>query len=178
MLKRIFFAAAAAGLLLAAAVAVTPAGQSIVSSAYAQSREILAGTKNLTSAEAEPQFYFQGLGSQTAGIGITNSGVLVSRDASAAQNLTAAGAVTLVSTVTRLNTSSGTDVAITLADGIEGQEKIVIMETKGSTGNFVLTPTNLWGYATLTFNTVGDCAILRFSNGKWAVVSNQGATLA
>lgn len=174
MLKRAVLSAVA---LLGFALLALPLA-TIPADLQAQSRQITVGSKDLTSAAGEPQFFFSGLGTQTAGIGITNDGVVVTRDATAAQNLTAAGAVTLTSTVTRLNTSSGSDVAITLADGIEGQVKILVMETKGSTGNFVLTPTNLWGYATLTFNTVGDCAILRFSNGKWAIVANQGATLA
>lgn len=96
----------------------------------------------------------------------------------AIQDLDAAGAVQTGVGVTELETSSGSDVAITLANGEEGQEKVIYLKTKGSTGNFVLTPTNLLGYTTITFNTVGDAVLLKFLNGKWVVLSNQGAALA
>lgn len=96
----------------------------------------------------------------------------------AIQDLDAAGAVQTGNGVTELETSSASDVAITLADGEEGQEKIVYLKTKGGAGNFVLTPDNLLGYATITFNTVGDTVLLKFLNGNWVILSNQGATLA
>lgn len=127
------------------------------------------------AAVGAAQFTFAGLFG--AGLGVSAGGVPILKAATVNDNVTAAGAVSVNTLGTRLNTSSGSDVAITLADGIENQIKVIVMETKGSTGNFVLTPANLWGYTTLTFNTVGDAAILMFINGKWAIVANQGTTL-
>lgn len=128
-----------------------------------------------TATAGAAQFTFAGL--IGAGLGVTSGGVPVLCGYTANDNVTAAGAVSVSTLATRLNTSSNSDVAITLANGIENQIKVIVIETKGGTGNFVLTPASLWGYTTLTFNTVGDAVILMFINNKWAIVSNQGTTL-
>lgn len=100
------------------------------------------------------------------------------------ETITGAGALTPSREVTRLQTSSGTDVAITLANmspaGLNNFEKLIYMETKGGAGNYVLTPAALMGYTTITFNTIGDAVLLRWGSGiaRWIVASNQGCTLA
>lgn len=156
-----------------AVLAVVPAVNS-----PALAAEIPANVTSTPSAAGVAQFRFQGLGSLDAGMGVTALGVPVFKAATANDNVAAAGAVSLKTVHTRLNTTSTPDVAITLADGVEGQEKTIVLETKGGAGNFVLTPgTAPWGYTTITFDTVGDAVILKFLNGKWAIVSNQGCTL-
>ena len=90
------------------------------------------------------------------------------------QALSGAGAINLTTTVTELTTTGAN--ALTLADGTEGQIKIITMITDGGDGT--LTPTNRAGYSTITFNDVGDTVQLLFANGKWAIVSNYGCTVA
>lgn len=93
--------------------------------------------------------------------------------------VTSAGVLHQAVPNTILRTSSGTDVAITLPSGQKrGQRKVIVMDTKGSTGNFVLTPGSRNGYATITFNTVGDSVELVWLLGKWSILSNNGATVA
>lgn len=84
------------------------------------------------------------------------------------------GAISLEYPVTYLQTTGA--VAQTLADGVEGQEKWILMTTDGGDGT--LTPSNLFAYTTITFNDVGDSVMLRFSGSSWVVVANEGCTLA
>ena len=95
---------------------------------------------------------------------------------SAAQALTATGAVTITEATTTIATSAAT--THTLADGATGQLKIIVMIADA--GDAVLTPTTLLGYSTITFNTVGDSVVLMFLDATrgWAIVSNQGCTIA
>jgi len=74
-----------------------------------------------------------------------------------------AGAIDIVSAITHI-VSTGVD-ALSLADGAEGQWKSIVMKTDG--GAATLTPTNPGNFATLTFDDVGDSALLIFTNGKW-----------
>ena len=79
------------------------------------------------------------------------------------QTLTGAGAVDIVSAITHIVTTAAN--ALTLADGAEGQWKSIVMKTDAGAGT--LTPTNPGNFATLTFDDVGDSALLLFTNGKW-----------
>lgn len=90
------------------------------------------------------------------------------------QNLSGAGAISVTQYATSWTTTAAD--AGTLADGVEGQWKLVTMIVR--VGDGTLTPTSLLGYTTITFNTVGDTVLLRFQNGDWVVVANQGCTLA
>jgi hypothetical protein len=91
------------------------------------------------------------------------------------QTMTAAGAVSLSTQITLLSlTAAG---AITLADGVEGQEKTIKM--KLDNGDVVLTPANLLGASTtITFNDANDFVILKFVDGQWSIVTNSGTTVA
>lgn len=96
----------------------------------------------------------------------------------AVQTLTGPGAVNITQTVTKF-TSTATGDALTLADGVEGQIKVIvyIAEAAGAdTG--VLTPTNLGAGTTITFTNVGDSCILQFLGTDWWAISLRGATLA
>jgi hypothetical protein len=93
---------------------------------------------------------------------------------SSAQVLTGAGAVNVTSQITHIVTT-GAD-ALTLADGIEGQTKLIVMRTDGGDGT--LTPTNLAGATTITFNDAGDTVSLLFTTGKWYIMSVHGAVVA
>ena len=74
-----------------------------------------------------------------------------------------AGAIDIVSAITHI-VSTGVD-ALSLANGAEGQWKSIVMKTDG--GAATLTPTSPGNFATLTFDDVGDSALLIFTNGKW-----------
>lgn len=91
------------------------------------------------------------------------------------QNLVGAGAVDITTQVTNF-TDTGAN-ALTLADGVQGQTKFICqIATAGGAGT--LTPTNLAGGTTITFNAVGENAHLLFTNGSWHVVGIYGATVA
>ena len=82
---------------------------------------------------------------------------------STAQTLTDAGAVTLTESTTFVVTT--TAAAITLADGVENQHKLIVMKTDA--GAATLTPTNLSNGTTIVFDDVGDSADLWFVDGSW-----------
>ena len=63
-----------------------------------------------------------------------------------------------------------------LRDGKEGQEKQLVLIA--SAGRATVRPRRLRGYSTITFDRAGDAAILKFIAGRWAILSNQGCTLA
>ncbi len=88
------------------------------------------------------------------------------------QNITGPGAINLTDTVTFI-TTTGTD-AYTLADGTEGQIKIIIM--KGDGGNATITPTNLVGYTAIRFNDVEDSVIFLYGSTGWNIIALQQAT--
>jgi hypothetical protein len=60
--------------------------------------------------------------------------------------------------------------AFTLADGMEFELKsIVATGTPG--GNFVITPDNIDGGTTLTFDADGEYAVMQFLGGSWRVLA-------
>lgn len=85
-----------------------------------------------------------------------------------------AGAVDPSSSVTEITTTGAA--AITLADGNGGETIYLYMSTDG--GDATLTPTNLLGYTTITFNDVGDAVVLYFDGTNWVILSAQGVALA
>jgi hypothetical protein len=94
------------------------------------------------------------------------------------QNLSGPGAVN-TTTLTTAFTSTGVGDALTLADGTAGQLKtIVYVAQTGGTDTGILTPANLGGYTTITFNDPGDSVQLQFIGTQWFVVSAFGAVVA
>lgn len=95
-----------------------------------------------------------------------------------AQALSGAGAVNITQPVTKF-TSTATGNALTLADGVEGQIKIIVYVAEAAGADTgVLTPTNLGAGTTITFNNVGDACILQFLGTDWWAISLRGAVLA
>jgi hypothetical protein len=92
------------------------------------------------------------------------------------ETLTSSGAVAITTAISLIS-SSATALALTLADGNNGQLKFVVMTVDGG-GDGVITPTNLLGNTTITFNDAGDSVLLLFTGTTWAVISNNGATIA
>lgn len=98
---------------------------------------------------------------------------LTIRGNSDVQGLSGAGAINL-STKTTQVTTTGTD-ALTLADGVEGQEKFVVMVA--IVGDGTLAPDSLGNGTNITFDTVGDSAHLLFTGSNWYFMGGT-ATLA
>ena len=87
------------------------------------------------------------------------------------QALTAAGAVSITTTVTTV--ASGAAIALTLANGIQGQIKVIVFITDG--GDATLTPATMNDGTTLTFADAGDSAILMWIGASgWQVIGIGG----
>lgn len=95
------------------------------------------------------------------------------------QELSGPGAVNITRYNTRF-TSTATGNALTLADATQvGQLKkiqYVAEAAGGDTG--VLTPTTPSGFATITFNAIGDYILLTWSPVGWAILEYSGVTVA
>ena len=100
--------------------------------------------------------------------------------AQAEQALTGAGAADVTSMVTAFTTdtdNSGNN-AVTLANGIAGQLKVLYTKVETTSGQTtVVTPVTLAGYTTITFDAVGDSALLYYSTLGWVMIGGN-ATLA
>ena len=92
------------------------------------------------------------------------------------QTLTGTGAINVTDEVTLLITEAGA-AAVTLADGVVGQRKIIKMKTDGG-GDATVTPANLADGTTITFDDALDTVELVFADSNWQAVSVIGATIA
>lgn len=127
---------------------------------------------------------------RTSGAGITADSVLLkdggvsNSDASmlagfypkaAGQALSGAGAINVTSYYTAWTTTAAD--AGTLADGTQiGQRKKIKLVVDGGDGT--LTPTNLAGGTTITFNDANDYVELIWDGAEWNVIENFGCTVA
>jgi len=93
------------------------------------------------------------------------------------EELTVDAAVSIVTEPTQLSITAGSDQNFTLPDGDETQRKLIYMTARTS-NDAIVTPDNLTGGTTITFNSVGDWAELRFIGGSWVVVANGGVVIA
>lgn len=90
---------------------------------------------------------------------------------------TVSEAIDVATSVTHINTTAGAH-AGAMADGVNGQIKVITMIVKGGSNNSVVTPTNLTGGTTITFDAVGDTATCIFTNSSWVVIALNGAVVA
>ena len=81
--------------------------------------------------------------------------------------LTAAGAISLVTPITHISSAGGA-YTVTLADGVQGQRKMLICT--GYTADITITPTNLQLYTSLVMVIEGSNIELLFTNGYWCVI--------
>ena len=94
------------------------------------------------------------------------------------QTLTGSGStevISLTETVTLLITTGGSQ-AFSLADGTEGQIKIITMKTDGGTG--IVTPANFINGSNITFDDVGDTMTLLYQSTGWVVLAQQNTAIA
>ena len=85
------------------------------------------------------------------------------------------GVISLTDTVTLLITTGGSQ-AFSLADGVEGQLKIISMKTDGGTG--IVTPANFVNGTQITFDDVQDTITLLYQSTGWVVLARQNALVS
>ena len=101
--------------------------------------------------------------------------------AQAEQSLTGAGAANVTSAVTAFttNTDNSGNNAVTLAAGTTGQIKILYTKVESSSGQTtVVTPAAFANGTTITFDAVGDAAILYYNGSTWVCLAQQGVAIA
>ena len=87
------------------------------------------------------------------------------------QALTAAGAASITTTLTTIASSAA--ITITLADGIQGQIKIIVFITDG--GVATVTPATMNDGTSLLFADAGDSAILMWiGTSGWQLIGHGG----
>jgi hypothetical protein len=82
----------------------------------------------------------------------------------AVQTLTSAGAISIASLVTKITSPDGAG-TLTIADGVDGQIKVIIMVSNNA--NHALTINSNIGHTSIVFNSIGDTANLIFLSGNW-----------
>ena len=85
------------------------------------------------------------------------------------------GVISLTDTVTLLITTGGSQ-AFSLADGVEGQLKILSMKTDGGSG--IVTPANFVNGTQITFDDVQDTIVLMYQSTGWVVLARQNALVS
>ena len=100
-----------------------------------------------------------------------------------AQSITGSTAPSVSTSITLLDAASFSSSATgTLADGTNGQIKIIVMSTAPSSSRtYTMTVTNFGTTTTATnqvvFNAQGDAVVCLFTNSKWYIVANVKATI-
>ena len=80
------------------------------------------------------------------------------------QTLTSAGAISIATLVTKITSPSGAG-TLTIADGVDGQIKVIIMVSNSA--SHALTISSNIGHSSIVFNSAGDTANLIFLTGNW-----------
>ncbi len=88
------------------------------------------------------------------------------------ENVTGGGALSTTTVVSFISTT-GVE-SYTLADGVEGQEKIIIMKADG--GNATVTPDNLVGYTSVRLTGTNNNFHLLYGSTGWNIIALQQAT--
>jgi hypothetical protein len=137
------------------------------------------GSTGTGGAVAINTFAGSGTGGSATALHITNAqnveipnGYL--RFSETPQTLTGAGAIDVTTAITWIVTTGVN--ALTLADGVEGQTKYIVMKTDA--GNGTLTPANFAQGTTITFDAVGDSVSLLFTNAAWHSMGGHGTAIA
>ena len=115
----------------------------------------------------------------TAGNARATPDVLLSGDKTVGttEAVNSATALSLDTMISEL-TTAGSGLAMTLANGVVGQIKIITMVVDGG-GTATLTPATFANGTTIAFADVNDTVMLVYANTiGWVVVSNSGATVS
>ena len=85
-------------------------------------------------------------------------------------------AVDVTSAVTEINATSATHTCA-MADGSDGQIKIVVNVSSSGTNAITITPANFSNTA-FVLNAIGETAVCLFKNSKWYVIGGNGVTIS
>tara|TARA_B100001778_G_C18439281_1_gene561577 strand:- start:277 stop:645 length:369 start_codon:yes stop_codon:yes gene_type:complete len=88
------------------------------------------------------------------------------------ENVTGGGALSVSKSVSFISTT-GVE-SYSLANGTEGQQKIIIMKAHG--GNATVTPDNLVGYTSVRLTGVNNSFHLLYGSTGWNIIALQQAT--
>ena len=80
------------------------------------------------------------------------------------QTISAAGAISITTNVTKSTSPDGNG-TLTIADGVDGQIKTIIMVSNAA--SHTLSITSNIGHSSITFNSAGDTATLMFMGTVW-----------
>ena len=86
-------------------------------------------------------------------------------------------AITLTEPVTEVNATSAA-APVTLADGANGQIKIILNISSSGTNAVTITPSNLRGGTTIVLNAPGESVQCIFKNSNWNVIGGHDFTVA
>jgi len=98
--------------------------------------------------------------------------------AQTSQAITSSGsssAADVTSAITEVNGTSAVE-TITLADGSDGQVKVVLDTATAGTYAQTITPSNLRGYTSVLLNAPGESVTLIFKNSNWNILGGNGYT--
>mgnify|MGYP005991935795 CR=1 FL=1 len=94
-----------------------------------------------------------------------------------AQEITADGssttAVNVTSAITEIDATSATHTC-GMADGSDGQIKIIVNTSASGTNLVTITPSNLGGFTNIKLNAPGETAVCIFTNSNWYVIGGNG----
>ena len=98
-----------------------------------------------------------------------------------AQTITGDGstssAVTVTESTTLINATSGA-APVTLADGADGQVKIIINKSTGGSNAVTITPASFVAGTTINIDAPGRSVICMFKDSKWNVIGGNGFVIA
>lgn len=98
------------------------------------------------------------------------TGILLAPDSS--ETLTSAGAISVDTGISYFDSTAGA-MAMTLADGVEGQRKTLMMLVDG--GDVTVTPANYANGTAIVFNDAFDACELLFTGSNWHLVGAIGS---
>ena len=78
--------------------------------------------------------------------------------------------IPLTTPVSHLTADGTTNCHFSLADGTEGQVKILVAKSVPNSGTPTITPTNYDPGTTIVFNAVGESVTLLFTNARWQAI--------
>lgn len=100
---------------------------------------------------------------------------------STSQSITGDGststAIEITNPVTEVDATSAA-APCTLADGNNGQIKIILNVSTSGTNAITITPANLRGGTTITLDAPGESVTCIFKNSNWNVIGHNGAVIA
>ena len=84
-------------------------------------------------------------------------------------------AINVTAAITEIDATSAT-ATCSLADGSDGQIKVVLDTATSGTSILTITPSNLRGYTSVLLNAPGESVILMFKNSNWNIIGGNGYT--